>query len=237
MAPWKHHIVHLGRDLRYDLLCFPSVSADSCLVLWSHWLLLSLLELPDSETEVTLAAELAGYLRWESNTFGGTVKSRNAVKSPCSYFPVYKCDISMENIPSHSCLLFFLLFLKSICNWPLCPVHLASSFYLEAHWVSLKPNQPGDFGTRMKGPRGPKCKSQFVLRVKPRWWAVGIQPMWVHRLKSPQIVIKGDMYFGEGQSLLCSDLWRNTSGPLLKIRSLLSLMDSRFGLMWPSRQF
>ena len=65
MAPWKHHIVHLGRDLRYDLLCFPSASPDSCLVLWSHWLLLSLLELPDSETEVTLAAELAGYLRWE----------------------------------------------------------------------------------------------------------------------------------------------------------------------------
>lgn len=27
------------------------------------------------------------------------------------------------------------------------------------------------------------------------------------------------------------------SGPLVKIRSLLSLMDSRFGLMWPSRQF
>ena len=137
-------------------------------------------------------------------------------------------------------LSFFFVFLKSICNWPLCPVHLALSFNLQAHWVSLESNQPGDFGTRMKGPRGPKCNFSFLPRLKPRWWAVGIQWRLIAcraLTVSQKRVIKSDTCFGKGHWLLRSDLWRNMCGPLLIIRSLLSLMNSRLKLIWPSRQF
>lgn len=95
---------------------------------------------------------------------------------------------------------FFCVFLKSICNWPLCPVHLALSFNLQAHWVSLESNQLGDFGTRMKGPRGPKCNFSFLPRLKPRWWAVGIQWRLIacRALLSQKRVIKSDTCFGKG---------------------------------------
>lgn len=89
-------------------------------------------------------------------------------------------------------LFFPLLFLKSIRNWPLCPEHLARSFNLEAHWVSLKSTQLGDFGTRMKGQRGSKCKFQF----KSRWWAVGIQTT-VGSLFAGRSYQKWHVLFGE----------------------------------------
>lgn len=131
----------------------------------------------------------------------------------------------------------YLLFLKSISNWPLCPVHLAWSFNLEAHRVSLKPYHVGDFGTRMKETR---CsKFQFFPRFKPGWCAVGNQPMWTHCLQSPNSIAEQSYLKWHVLWLLCFDLWgkKNVSGPSLKIRSLLSLMNSRFRLMWPSRQF
>ena len=57
----------------------------------------------------------------------------------------------MENIPS-SFLIFF---------WnPFVIGHFAQSFNLEAHWVSFKSNQLGDFGTRMKRWRGPEGEFQ-----------------------------------------------------------------------------
>lgn len=63
-------------------------------------------EAPYVETEATLAAPAT----FSEQFILGTVKQRNAVKSPCGNFPVYKCDnISMKNIPSHSLCLFFFL--------------------------------------------------------------------------------------------------------------------------------
>ena len=91
--------------------------------------------------------------------------------------------------------------------------------------VSLKPNQAGDFGTGMKGPRGPKWKFQFVLRLKPKWWAVGIKPMWLHRLRAPKELLKVTR-------TLARDIDCNALNCQETITSLLSLMNSRFRLIW-----
>lgn len=76
--------------------CLLTISLVACVTVEAH---------PCSETAMALAATLTFN---ERAMLWGTVKMEECSESFCSYFPVYKCDISMENIPSHSFCLPFL---------------------------------------------------------------------------------------------------------------------------------
>ncbi len=155
----------------------------------------------------------------------GTVKQRNAVKSPCSYFPVYKCDnVSMENIPSRSfCLPFFFF---SCSSNPFVIDHFAQYTWPPA--LILKPTGLAwsltNRVTLARGWKGREVQSASSsssrdLSRDDEQWESDQCGFIARRAQTPsqKRVIKSDMYFGKGHWLLCSDLWRNMSGPLLKI--------------------
>lgn len=146
--------------------------------------------------------------------FRGTVKQRNAVKSPCSYFPVYKCDISIENIPSHS---FFLL------PFPLSSNQFVIDHFAQYTWpqaLILKPTGLA-WSLTNRVTLAPGWKGQDVQSASSSlsWDLSRDDEQWESnqcgfiacraQTLSQKRIIKSGMYFGKGHWLLYFDLWRN----------------------------